>query len=228
MSAASEKRQFDTGAAVTRSLLGWGVVAGPFYLVVGATLALTRSGFELAEHPLSLLMVGEHGWLQTTNLALSGLMTLAAAVGFRRALPESRAGRVTAILLGVYGLCVVASAVFEPDPMAGFPAGADETVTTAGMLHFVFGAIGFLAAAVAAFVLARWFAERGADSAARWSRVAGAIVVVGFFGGGAMSSNAAGVGLLWIAVVTIWTWLLLASLRVYATVPHPDGPSLPT
>jgi hypothetical protein len=30
---------FDMGAAVTRSLLGYGVVAGAFYLVVGLVLA---------------------------------------------------------------------------------------------------------------------------------------------------------------------------------------------
>jgi len=223
MSAASEKRQFDTGAAVTRSLLGWGVVVGPFYVVLGLILALTRPGFELTTHPLSLLMVGDHGWIQTTNLALSGLMVLAAAVGFRRALAESRAGRVTSILVGVFGLCMIASAVFEPDPMAGFPAGAEESVTTSGLLHFTFGAIGFLAMAVAGFVLARWFAQRGSASAARWSRITGGIVGVGFFGGGLASTYAVGVGLLWVAVLTIWVWLLVVSLRVYATVPHPDG-----
>lgn len=38
---------FDRGAAVTRSMLGWGVVAGPFYIVFGLILALTRPGFDL-------------------------------------------------------------------------------------------------------------------------------------------------------------------------------------
>ncbi|WP_434591336.1 hypothetical protein [Brevibacterium sp. 1718] len=32
----------DVRAAVTRSMLGWGVVAGPFYIVFGLILALTR------------------------------------------------------------------------------------------------------------------------------------------------------------------------------------------
>ena len=31
-------------AAITRSLLGYGVLAGPFYLVVGLAQALTRDG----------------------------------------------------------------------------------------------------------------------------------------------------------------------------------------
>lgn len=52
---------FDKSAAVTRSLLGWGVVAGPFYVVFGLTLALTRPGFRLTQHALSLLMLGDLG-----------------------------------------------------------------------------------------------------------------------------------------------------------------------
>lgn len=80
---------FDSAAAVTRSLLGWGIVAEPFYLVVGLVLALTRPGFDLSRHQLSLRMLGDGGWMQTTNLILSGLMTLAAALGFRRALRDT-------------------------------------------------------------------------------------------------------------------------------------------
>jgi len=37
---------FDRGAAITRSLLGYGVVVGPFYLVVGVIQGLVRDGFD--------------------------------------------------------------------------------------------------------------------------------------------------------------------------------------
>ena len=47
--------RFDRGAAVTRSLLGYGVLAGPFYLAVGLMQAFVRDGFDFARHPLSLL-----------------------------------------------------------------------------------------------------------------------------------------------------------------------------
>ncbi|WP_433507282.1 DUF998 domain-containing protein [Pseudonocardia halophobica] len=62
-------------AATTRSLLGWGVVAGPFYLVVGLAQALTRAGFDLTRHPLTALLLGDLGWLQLLNFLLTGLMT---------------------------------------------------------------------------------------------------------------------------------------------------------
>lgn len=59
---------------MTRSLLGWGIVAGVFYLAAGVTLGLLREGFSFAEHPLSLLMLGERGWMQTANLVIAGTM----------------------------------------------------------------------------------------------------------------------------------------------------------
>ncbi|HSM44888.1 MAG TPA: DUF998 domain-containing protein, partial [Acidimicrobiia bacterium] len=57
------KDGFDGAAAVTRSLLGWGVIVGLFYLAVGITRGLTREGFSFSEHALSLLMLGEGGWV---------------------------------------------------------------------------------------------------------------------------------------------------------------------
>jgi hypothetical protein len=219
----ANKDGFDTAAAVTRSLLGWGVVAGPWYLLVGTVLAVTRAGFDLTRHQLSLLMLGDGGWMQRTNLIVSGLMTIAAAVGFHRALRGSRAATWAGVLLGVYGVGLLGSGTFPPDPMAGFPVGEPEEATVNGILHLSFGMVQFLALPAAAVVVAGWFAERGDRGTARYSRLSAAAVVVGFVGGAALSSTAAGVGLLWLAVVAGWAWLLITSLRTYRTVPHPDA-----
>lgn len=214
---------FDSRAAVTRSLLGWGVVVGPFYLVVGLALALTRPGFDLGRHPLSLLMLGDGGWMQATNLVLSGLMTLAAALGFCRALGGTKAATAAGALLGVYGIGLVGSGIFPPDPMGGFPPGAPQVATISGILHLAFGLVQFLALAGAAFVVAGWFAGRGDRGTARFSRISGTVVIAGFAGGAALSTLPIGVGLLWLTVVAGWAWLLAASMQAYRTVPHPDA-----
>ncbi|MGW2094348.1 DUF998 domain-containing protein [Promicromonospora sukumoe] len=213
----AQETEFDTAAAVTRSMLGWGVVAGPFYLVVGLVLALTRDGFDFSRHPLSVLMLGELGWMQTANLALSGLMVLVAGVGMARA-----HARGTGIAVGIYGVAMMASAVFPPDPMPGFPPGQDGATTpgTSGILHLAFGGVGFVSLAVGALLLGGWFARRGEGRAAVWSRVAGVVVLVGFVGGVALGPS--GMAGLWLAVVAGFAWLLLASVRLYRTVPHPD------
>lgn len=212
---------FDRGAAVTRSLLGWGIVAGPFYLIIGLAQALTRDGFELSEYPLSLLMLGDFGWIQVVNLNLTGLMVLAAAVGFGRVMHKRR----VAVPLGIYGVCMLVSAAFPPDPMDGFPPGsqAPDTISTTGLVHFGAGTVGFIALAVAAALAARWFVGQDDSGTARLSYAAAAVIVVGFVGGGALANSAAGVAALWIVVVVGFAWLLVASLRAYHIAPHPDG-----
>src|SRR5262249_41415299 len=82
---------FDQRAATTRSLLRCGVIAGPFYLAVGLAQAFVRDGFDFKRHALSHLANGPGGWVQTANFVLSGLMVIAAAIGFARTLgPRSR------------------------------------------------------------------------------------------------------------------------------------------
>lgn len=215
---------FDGAAAVTRSLLGYGVIAGAIYLAVGLALALTREGFDLTTHALSLLMLGEGGWMQRANIIVTGAMAGAAAVGFARALAASPAGRRAGALLGVYGVALVTSGVFPPDPMEGFPPGAAEgEPTAAGIVHLAAGGVGFLALAGAALVVGGWLAGRGAARWAALSRAAALVIVVGFLGGAALATSSAGVLLLWVAVVGGWGWLAGASIQVYRTVPHPDA-----
>ncbi|MDA2811346.1 DUF998 domain-containing protein [Nocardiopsis sp. RSe5-2] len=215
---------FDRGAAVTRSLLGWGVVAGAFYLAVGITLGLTSTGFDFGRHALSLLMIGESGWVQTANLILSGLMVLAAAAGVWRATAHGpRRAPAVSLLVGVYGLSLIGSGLFPPDPAAGYPQGAAEgTVSASGLLHLAFGGVGFLSLAVAAFLAAAWFARRGASGLRLLSLGCGTVVALGFIGGAALSTGTAGVVSLWAAVVAGWVWLAAVSAALYRTVPHPD------
>lgn len=212
---------FDRRAAVTRSMLGWGVVAGPFYLGFGVILALTREGFDLSRHALSLLTLGEGGWLQVLNFALTGIMVIIAGWGMLQAI-EGR-GRGAGIAVIVAGAAILLAGVARPDPVAGFPPGAESTTTVGGILHLALGAVEFVAFAVAALVLARCFVSRGERGRAAWSRVAGTVIVVAFAAGAALSTGAAGVALLWLAVVTGFAWLLTASVWIYRIVPHPDA-----
>ena len=107
----------------TRALLCCGVLAGPIYIVVGLVQALTREGFDLTRHDLSLLANGRLGWIQITNLVVTGLMTIAAAVGIRRSWRGVRGGTWAPLLLGVYGAGLVAAGIFVADPTLGFPPG---------------------------------------------------------------------------------------------------------
>lgn len=213
---------FDRGAAVTRSLLGWGLVAGPFYVIFGFVLGTTRDGFDFTRHPLSVLTLGELGWLQQTNFILSGLMVLAAAVGFLRAIPGGR-GMSIGMPVGIYGLSLILSAVFRPDPVAGFPQLTDTAGdSVSGILHLVAGGVGFLALTTAAIAHAIWRLHNAQRHTGRISLVLGFVIVAGFLGGGALSTATVGITLLWLAVLAGWGWLAFASMLMYSESPHPD------
>jgi hypothetical protein len=216
--ATAETSAFNRAAAVTRSLLGYGVLVGPFYLLVGVLQGLLRPGFSFARHPLSVLANGEYGWVQTANFALTGLMVIAAAVGIARVV--GRAGRATTWLLGLYGVCVALAAIFRADPMDGFPVGTPvgipTSITTMGLLHFVFGALGFTCLGISALLAARMLSRRGESLMSRLSLASGLVVLLGFYGG-----IATGVLGIWIAVVVGWAWLAILALHFYRVSPAP-------
>lgn len=212
---------FDRPAAVTRTLLGYGVLVGPFYLAVGVAQGLLRPGFSFARHPLSVLANGDYGWVQTANFALSGLMVIAAAVGLARVV--GRGARATSWALGAFGVGVTLAALFRADPMDGFPAGTPlgppTGVTTMGLLHFVVSALAFISFGVSALVAARLLGRRGEHAIARFSLASGLVMLLGFFGGFALPSPVAGI---WISVVTGWTWLAILSRHFYRVSPSPN------
>ena len=218
----SAREGFDARAAVTRSMLGWGVVAGPFYLLVAVVHAALKEGFDFSRHALSLLMLSDTGWIQRVNLILVGLMVIVAAIGFARSAEGPGRARWLGALLGVYGATLIGSGIFAPDPMGGFPPGAEETASIGGVLHLAFGALGFLALGIAALVAAGWLAARYGRGAGALSAVAGVVVIAGFAAGAALATSTAGIVALWAAVVVGFAWLLVASIGAYRTVPHPD------
>lgn len=85
-----------SAARITRSLLGYGLLAGPMYVGVSLAQALTRRGFDLGKHSWSLLANGDLGWIQITNFVLASLATVAAGVGLRRVLSQRLASTLIA------------------------------------------------------------------------------------------------------------------------------------
>lgn len=205
-------------ARTTRSLLGYGIIAGPFYVIVSLAQALSRDGFRLDKHAWSLLANGTFGWIQTANFVLTGLMTVAAAVGLRRGLAPGRGRTWAPLLIGGYGASLAAAGIFRADPAQGFPAGAPDVpaVTWHGTLHFVVGGLGFLCLILACFVLAARFAGSGQARLAWFSRGAGVIFFAGFAGIASGSHGPTTLAFV-AAVVIVWAWLSTVSIHLYRT-----------
>ena len=74
---------------VTRSLLGYGVLAGAVFEASILIQGLTRHGFRIAHDDASLLANGPLGWIQVATFLLAGAMTI---VGARRRVRAWRDG----------------------------------------------------------------------------------------------------------------------------------------
>jgi hypothetical protein len=208
----------DPATRVTRSLLGYGVIAGPVYVSVSLTQALTRDGFDPRRDEWSLLANGHLGWIQTANFVLSGLMVVAAALGLSRV---PAAGRWAPRLLGGYGLGLVGAGAFRADPAFGFPPGTPSgpgAVSWHGMLHLATASVGFACLIAACMVLARRLSANDRRGWAAWSWGTGLVFLAGF---AAVASGTAGVlGNLafTVAVVLAWAWISAVSVHYYGTV----------
>jgi hypothetical membrane protein len=207
-----------TSGRTTRALLACGLIAGPVYLVVGFAQAFTRDGFSPLHDDLSVLANGSLGWIQITNLMLTGALVLACAVGTRRALGVGRGSTWGPRLIGGFGAGLVLAGIFRTDPMNGFPpgtpAGRATTATLSGTLHFVTAALAFICFIAACFVLARRFSASGKRAWAAYSRITG-VVFVAAFAGVATGSTSAGVVLAFTAAVVLaFVWLAAVANRL--------------
>lgn len=160
-----------------RALLLCGVAVCPlFYSVVIAQLLL-RSGFDITRHPISLLSLGDEGWIQIANFMLTGLLGFCCAAGMRAALAEGP-GRLSApILVGGFGLGMTIAGVFLPDGLLGFPRGAPLGIPARmsghAMLHGVGFFIAFASLTAACFVLARRYRALREPRMRHWSTATG-------------------------------------------------------
>lgn len=148
-----------TGDVGTRRLLRCGLAAGPVFLGTAAAQILTREGFDLTRHPISLLANGDLGWIQIASFLLTGSLVIGFAAGRHHALRGQKGGTWGPRLLTVYGASLIMSGIFVADPANGFPLGSPDVVSTPswhGILHGV-GAVGIDIFALACLVLARHF-----------------------------------------------------------------------
>lgn len=201
---------------VTRALLTCGIVAGPLYVVTALIQGLTRPGFNLLHHDVSLLSNGDLGWVQITNFVVTGLLVIAAALGMRRTMQGSRGGTWGPLLIGIYGLGLIGAGIFVADPMNGFPPGTPanaHSISIHGLMHLITAAIGFIALIAACFVFARRYISSKQGGWAAYSIATGVIFFAAFAGVASGSSQAPIVIGFWIGVILAFTWIaVMASM----------------
>ncbi|MGP4025391.1 DUF998 domain-containing protein [Actinomadura sp. 3N407] len=210
---AAGRSRSHTSPASARALLAGGVAAGPLFVLLIVAQALTRDGHDAARHPLSMLALGEHGWIQTANFLVCGVLVAASAAGLRRVLEPGTMGRTWGTaLIAVYGASLVWAGVFRTDPADGFPAGTPggaAEVTWHGMLHNLAPVGMGLALSAACVVFARRFLREGRPGWTIYSAAApSAYFVLGF-----AAFPAGDFRLMLAGGAAIWTWAAVLSLK---------------
>lgn len=134
----------------TETMLIVGSVAAVVFMTVLLIEGAVRPGYDAAYHTGSELSLGDRGWIQVANFLQLGAGMAAFALGVNRALSTF----IGPALLAIFGIGAMASGIFLPDPLRGYPPGLSEKVTWHGKVHNATGPIMFFAIFAAALTLA--------------------------------------------------------------------------
>lgn len=198
-----------------RRLTALGPVAAVVFVVVATIGVLTRPGFDLAVHAISMLSLGEDGWLMTANFLLTGVFTVLAAVGLRALPADQRGGAAGPVLLGVFGAGLVLAGIFPAPAGLGFPDGvpADQqpVMTPTAIGHSIAFNLAFTALIVATFVVGVRDLRAGRRARGTVSVVIGVLLPV-LIATGMASVIPTGVAF-YLAAVLAWVWVAIACIR---------------
>ena len=213
----------DKEKTLTLSLLVGGAVGGFGFLGIAFVAGAFREDYRALHQPVSMLSLGPGGWVQIANFVVTGLLMVACAAGLRRALRSGRGATWGPLLIGSYGLGLVASGVFSADPSYGYPPGAAlgpaASPSLTGTLHDLAGFMVFGPLTAACFVFARRFAaQAGRRRWAAYSFLSGMAIpafIAGSFSAwsSGMAANFGGV-FQRLAIVTGWVWICLLALSI--------------
>lgn len=101
-----------------------GALAAPLLVGLWAVQAAIRSGYDPTRHPISLLALGDWGFVQIAGFVITGLLVVTLAGGYARLFSEGVGRTWLPRLVGATGVGLIISGIFLADAGAGFPAGA--------------------------------------------------------------------------------------------------------
>jgi hypothetical membrane protein len=220
------------GAMTMKRLLACGAIAGPLFTLAWAVEGATRAHYNPLRHPISSLELGDSGWMQVATFIVAGLLTLAFAIGLRRALRPPRRSTWGPLLIGAFAIGLLGAGIFVTDPVSGYPPGTPDHLQTYGgvhaALHDLFSVPIFVGLPIACLLFARRFAGWGQRGWAIYSAVTGVVFAAGFVLTNLAFNQAEGLvefgGLFQrITLIVGWGWLTLLAVHLLRSAPGPPA-----
>jgi hypothetical membrane protein len=212
------------GRLSTRMLLLLGIAGPVLFVVVFLVAGATRAGYDATRQFISLLSLGNGGWLQATNFIVGGVLIAGFGIGLRRAWAGGRGTRSAAAwtprLIVFVGLGLMLCGIFVTDPAQGYPPGAPAGLPTSvswhAGLHYLGALIVFVGLPAAMWIAARRAPSANARTWAAYSLASGILMIGGWLATFVLAGpdgTLAIAGLLQrIAVVAGFQWLVATAV----------------
>jgi hypothetical protein len=187
-----------------------------FYLIVIVQM-VTRAGFDIRIHPLSLLSLGDEGFIQIFNFITTGALAICCATGMRKVMRGSRGGTWGPLLISTFGIGMVIAGIFPPDPFFGFPPGSSTAPPGQMSAHAVGHGVGFFVAFVSLISTCGVFARRyfsTGDRARAIYAIVTAVVTVATIALGMADQRTTGLAFFAVGIVAFgWLGFTAAQMR---------------
>jgi len=214
----------------TKTLVAGGALAPVAFVVAALIQGAVRPGYDPVRHFVSLLSLGEGGWIQIVNFVATGILVAGFGLGLRRQWPAGSGARWVPRLVILTGVGFVICGVFVADPALGYPPGTPAGLPTGvswhGAVHYLGAALIFLGLPAAMAIAARRAPSRSTRTGAAYSLASALLMVAGWIAGFALTDPTGAIevaGLLQrIAVVAGFQWLVVTAvleLRRFRSVP---------
>lgn len=208
-----------TGLTIDRALLFAGIVAGLLFFIVPTIEVFRRPGFDIQRHAISVLSLGEGGWIMKAVFIVCGILTLMCALGIYMDLARGWARFAAPLLIGAYGFGLILAGIFDAPAGLGFPPGTPQdqapVMTSGAILHSVAFMVAFSSLIASCFVFAFYFLHVQQTVWAMISLVVGIALPV-LIGLGISMTMAPGIAFYWAAMLG-WLWLAATLLIINRT-----------
>ena len=121
-------------------LIQAGVAGALVFAAIFTIVGTTRVAYDPVRHFVSILSLGDGGWVQVANFVVCGLLIAGLGVGLGRRWHSGPDAQTIPRLVTIAGAAVAACGIFLPDPSLGYPPGTPDQLITPltwhGALHY--------------------------------------------------------------------------------------------